>query len=294
MDVEVATNPSRALPRYARALLRPVAEGLAGLLLTATLVALLADAVLARVSLQGSTLGVLLRGIRPFGALGTREALVVAVGRSGVLLLVALALAALVGGGAGVAFALSGSRAVRAVAWALGTVGVALPSFFWAMLLQLAVVIVYGRTGALLVPTQGYGLDRHLVLPALALGARPVAYLFRTTAVAVEEARHAEYVRLARAKGLGEGAILVRHLLPSTAGAVLAGAGLAARSALSSLAIVEYVFAWYGAGFGFIHAVATGDRRLATALVVAFAVLFALVGGGTALGARLLDPRIAR
>lgn len=294
MDASVSTRPAHRLQYYAQFLLRPLAEGLAGLLVTGLLVAALAELVLARVSLQGFTLNILLRNLRPFGNLGTREAFALALGRSGVLLLTAFALAALVGVGAGIVYALSGSRPIRAVAWTLGTAGVALPSFFWAMLLQLAVIALFARTGRLLLPTQGYGLDRHVVLPALALGVRPVAYLFRTTAAAVEEARHAEYVRLARAKGLGEGYILRRHLLPTTAGAVLGGMNLAARGTLSSLAIIEYVFDWHGAGFGFIYAVANGDRHLATALVVAFAVLFALVGSATTIGARLLDPRLER
>ncbi len=250
--------------------------------------------VLARASLRGVTLNLILRRTSPFQGLSTAEALAIALGRSAALLLLALGGATLLGIGAGVAFALARSRPARAVVWALGTVGVALPSFVWALLLQLAVIALYARTGRLPFPTQGYGLDRHLVLPALALGARPVAYLFRTTAAAVEEVRHADFVRLAWAKGLGEGYILFRHLLPSAAGAVLGGVGLAARGALSSLAIVEYFFEWHGAGFGFIEAVARGNTSFATALALAFATLFALVGGGVTIGARLLDPRLER
>ena len=294
MDADLIASSSHSPPQSARVLLRLLAEGLVGLLLTAGLVVLITEAVLSRVSLQGLTLNVLLRESTPFPGQGTAGALAVAIRRSGALLLAALGGAALLGIGTGVAYALAGSRLVRTATWALGTAGVALPSFFWAMLLQLAVIAVVVRTDVLLFPTQGYGLDRHLVMPALALGARPVAYLFRTTAVAVEEAKHHDFIRLARAKGLGEGYILFRHLLPTTAPAVLGGLGLAARSALSSLAIIEYVFDWHGAGYGFIWAVARGDQRLATAIAVAFAVLFALVGSGAAIGSRLLDPRIAR
>ena len=297
MEAGLATSsphPLRHFARVGRALLRPLVEGAIGLATTAILVVVITDTVLSRVSLSGVTLNIILRSTSPFRGLGTSEAVAVAVGRSGALLLAALGGAALVGIGAGIAFALSSSRTTRAVTWGLGTVGVALPSFFWAMLLQLAIVTIAVRTGKLLLPSQGYGLDRHLVMPALALAARPIAYLFRTTAVAVEETRHADFIRLARAKGLGPGHILFRHLLPNTAPAVLGGLALAARSTLSSLAIIEYVFDWHGAGYGFIYAVATGDQRLATALVVTFAVLFALVGSATGIAARLIDPRIER
>lgn len=62
--------------------------------------------------------------------------------------------------------------------------------------------------------------------------------------------------------------------------------------ALSSLAIIEYVYDWHGAGYGLIWALAAGDGRLVTALVLAFATLFTLVGGATAIAAHLLDPRV--
>ncbi len=294
MDADLATGSARPSPGAACVLLRPLAEALVALALTAALVLVATDAVLDRVSVQGLTLNVLLRDSPPFPGLGTAGAGGLALRRSGVLLLAALGGAALLGVGAGVAYATTRFRFLRAASWALGTVGVALPSFFWAMLLQLAVIAIVVRTGRLVLPTQGYGLDRHLLLPALALGARPVAYLFRTTATAVEEARHHDFIRLARAKGLDERRVLLRHLLPTAAPAILGGLGLATRGALSSLAIVEYVFDWQGAGYGFIWAVIRGDQRLASALAVAFALLFALVGGATTIGSRLLDPRIAR
>ena len=61
-----------------------------------------------------------------------------------------------------------------------------------------------------------------------------------------------------------------------------------------SLAIVEYVFAWNGAGLGFIHAVANGKTDFAVALAVGFALLFALVGVIVGAAGRTFDPRIPR
>lgn len=277
-----------------RVLLRPLAEGLVGLALTAALVLAITHAVLDRVSLQGLTLNVILRASSPFPDMGTARAVAVALGRSGTLLLAALGGAALLGIGTGVAFAVTRSRLVRGGVWALGTLGVTLPSFCWALLLQLAVIAAAARGGAPPLPFQGYGLDRHLLLPALALGLRPVAIVFRTTATALEDAKHQDFIRLARAKGLSQRRVLLGHLLPIALPTALGGLGLAARGALSSLAIIEYVFDWHGAGYGFIWALARGDRALVTAIALAFALLFALVGGGMAVGSRLLDPRIER
>lgn len=223
------------------------------------------------------TIGVLLRGTDPFRGMATAEALGTAVGRSGALLLTALAAAALLGGAAGTAYAFAPSRALRGAAWAVGTLGVALPSFFWAMVLQLVVVLWYGRTGHLLLPTSGFGLDAHLVLPALALAARPAAYLFRTTATALDEARRGDYVRTARAKGLLESVIASRHVVPNAVPGIANGVALAMRTSLSSLAIVEYVFSWNGAGFGFIHALANGRIAFATLVLLAFVALFTAI-----------------
>lgn len=261
------------------------------LALTAVIVAVLTQAALANVDINSLTLSIIMRGSDPFREMDVPEATAVAMGRSGALLLVALGAATLVGLAAGVAYALSGSRVVRGVSWAIGTAGVSLPSFFWAMLLQLAVVLVFLRTETRFLPTSGFGLDEHLVLPAIAVAARPAAYIFRTTATALEDVRHDDYVRSARAKGLIESLIARRHIFPNAGPAVVAGFGIAARSALSSLAIIEYVFSWNGAGFGFIHSIANDRVDLAIALAVAFALVFTLVSIAVAVLARALDPR---
>lgn len=276
------------------ALRLPLLQGLAAAAVTAVLVAWATERILREADLDTLTLNVLLRGSDPFQGLGIPQALPLALSRSLVLVAAALAGALVVGLGAGAAYALSSSPLVRSAAWGAGTVGVSLPSFFWAMLLQLAVVLWYVRTRSVLLPTAGFGLDQHLILPAVALGMRPAAYLFRTTATALEEVRHGDYVRSARAKGLPESVIARRHIFPNAAPAIAGGLGLALRSALSSLAIVEYVFAWHGAGFGFIHAVANGKTELAVAIAVAFALLFALVGIAVGTAGRAFDPRIAR
>src|SRR5688572_10407936 len=155
-------------------------RALAAFLLTSLLVVWLADLALSGANLGELTIGVLLRGTDPFREQTVLEAVAISVARSGALLAVALLAAAIVGIGAGAAYSLSSSRALRAAAWAVGTAGVSLPSFFWAMLLQLVVVLVFVRTQTRILPTAGFGIDEHLILPALALGARPAAYLFRT------------------------------------------------------------------------------------------------------------------
>src|SRR5205814_3252651 len=130
----------------------------------------------------------------------------------------------------------------------------------------------YGPNGCWHRCPGGFGVDQHLILPAIALAMRPAAYIFRTTATALDEARHAPHVITAWAKGLGPPLVARRHVARNAAPAVLAGMALGAKTALSSLAIVEFVFTWNGAGYAFILSVATGNVAFASAIALVFAV----------------------
>ena len=260
------------------------------LVATALLVVWLTDFAINAAPLDDLTLRLLLAGKAPFQGLSLPEALWTAVSRSAILVGAALAAAIAIGVLAGAAYAFSRTGFIRAVAWSVGTVGASLPSFFWAMLLQLVVVLVYIRTQRLLAPISGgFGVDEHLILPAIALAMRPAAYIFRTTATALEEARHAPHVITAWAKGLAPTAVAGRHVARNAAPAVLSGMALGAKTALSSLAIVEFVFTWNGAGYGFILSVATGNVAFASAIALVFAVALALMGTLVGLATRAMN-----
>ena len=210
-----------------------------------------------------------------------------AVGSSAILLLTALGGAIAIGVPAGVAYGWSNNRPLKAAAWSVSTLAASLPAFFWAVVIELAMVVIWIRYGVRFLPTAGFGIDDHLVLPSLALGIRPAAYIFRLTATAVEEIGHADYVRSAIAKGLGGRQLLARHVLPNAAPNIIAATVLGARGALSSLVLIEYVFIWGGAGLTFVQALGNQKLGLATALAIAFA-------GGSALLALAADAARAR
>src|SRR5205085_369284 len=113
--------------------------GIGSLLGTALLVLWVTDFAIHAAPLGDLTLGILLAGRAPFSGLALPEAVWTAVSRSGILMAAALLVAVVIGVSAGAAFAFSRSRVIRGIAWAVGTVGASLPSFFWAMLLQLVV-----------------------------------------------------------------------------------------------------------------------------------------------------------
>ena len=252
-------------------------ETLLPLLLSVTLIAFLVATLVNRVDARELRLNTLLMGTRPIRVLGDAELFAYALGSSLVLLVAAVGAAVVVGVPAGVAYASSRNRVLRAIAWTVGTLGAALPTFFWAVAGELVLIAIFVATGTYVLPRAGFGLDQHLVLPALALGIRPAATVFRLTAIAVEEVRHQDYVRTAVAKGLSGARVLVRHVLPNAAPSILAAIVLAARGALSSLAVVEFVYVWGGAGLTFIQAVATRQAALAAGLAIAFAVASALL-----------------
>ena len=211
-----------------------------------------------------------------------------AVGSSALLMFTSIAGAIAVGVPFGIAYGWSSTRVLKAFAWSVSTLAASLPAFFWAVAIELLMILLWVQWGIRFLPTAGFGIDEHLVLPSLALGIRPAAYIFRLTSTAVEEIGHADYVRTAIAKGLGERLLLVRHVLPNAAPNIIAATVLGARGALSSLVIVEFVFIWGGAGLTFVQAL--GNRRLE--LATALALSFAVGSGLLALAADLVRARV--
>lgn len=269
----------------ARALLATAATAF---LATLALV-LVSDLLFARLEAGELHLNTSLLGWRPLGRLATVDALLSAIGRSLALLLVTIAGATVIGIGAALLHATASWRAARGMLWLLGTAGASLPTFFWAVAAQLALISLYEGTSKTvwLLPHFGFGLDEHLILPAFALGLRPASYVFRLTASAIEEVRRGEYVRTATAKGLSQAAVMRRHVVPNALPGMAAGAVLGARAALSSLAIVEFFFGWGGAGVSFIQAVVDGNGGVAAALLTMFIVLSSALGAlSEALAAR--------
>jgi peptide/nickel transport system permease protein len=279
-----------ALDRLARGQLiaRVLVDTLLPLAVAAVVVAVLTDALVNRIDAGELRTNTLLMGTRPIRAVSHFEEFVIALGSSAVLLVAAVGGAIAVAIPAGIAYAWSTNRAIRGPVWAVATFAASLPAFFWAIGLELAIAAVWSITGVRVLPIAGFGIDEHLVLPAVALGARPAAYVFRLTASAVEEIRHSDYVRTAVAKGLRERDLLARHVLPNAAPAIVAACVLGARGALSSLLIVEFVYIWGGAGLTFVQAIGARQAALAGGLAFTFAIASALL----ALAAQLVQARV--
>ncbi|MEW5826517.1 MAG: ABC transporter permease subunit [Candidatus Bipolaricaulota bacterium] len=175
----------------------------------------------------------------------------------------------------------------------LSMLGASTPSFFLALLLQLFVLLLTRSAGRAILPVGGFGWGLHLVLPTLVLAARPVSQIARITFIRTREVLNEDFVRTARAKGVGRWDVLAGHVARNVAVPVLTTAAVSLRFALASLPVVEIYFAWPGAGRKLLQALSDGDANLAVGLLLALAFLFFLVQLLLEWVFPALDPRLA-
>jgi len=171
-------------------------------------------------------------------------------------------------------------------------VGVSVPSFFAALLLQLAAIQMTRILGHPILPVGGFGWDKHIILPALVLAARPIAQIARVTFVSVGEVLDQDYVRTAHSKGLQARQVLIFHVIRNAAIPILTTVGLSLRFSLSSLPVVEFFFGWPGLGFTLLKAISRQDDNLTVALVLCLGTLFILVNLILEIIYHFIDPRL--
>jgi ABC-type dipeptide/oligopeptide/nickel transport system permease component len=159
--------------------------------------------------------------------------------------------------------------------------------------LQLGWLPVSGRgEGSWLRPADWADLARHVLLPAITLGAFAMASIARLTRSAMLEVLHQDYVRTARAKGLDEAGVLVRHALKNAAIPILTIVGLQFGTLLGGAVVTETVFAWPGIGRLAIQSISNRDYPVVQSAVLLVAISFVLVNLLVDLAYGWLDPRI--
>lgn len=225
------------------------------------------------------------------GQLPVSQLLREAYGNSMVLLLIALLAAAVIGLGLGTAAALykRGSLGLLTVA----TLGISVPSFFAALLLQQAVIRSQNAFGRRLLSVGGFGWDYgHMVLPLLVLAAWPLAYLTRSTFISLSHVMQQDYIRVANAKGLHQRRIVLSHAFANMAVPVLTAVVVSLRFSLSTLPVVEFFFGWPGMGLRLIEAIDGRQTEVVVALAFALGLTFLLVNLLLDVIYRVIDPRL--
>ena len=208
------------------------------------------------------------------------------------LLFAALTIAVLIGVPLGIWAAVR-----RNTPWALMTIvgsiaGISMPSYFAALLLQIAAIKLTQHFGRTVLPAGGFGWDLRLLFPAIVLALRPLAQITRVTFISVSEVFSYEYVRTAKSKGLGARRVLLWHVLRNALLPILTTISLSLRFSLSSLPVVEFFFGWQGLGYHLLSSISSHDDDFTIAMLLCLGLLFIVVNFLLDISYFFIDPRL--
>jgi peptide/nickel transport system permease protein len=230
------------------------------------------------------------------------------------LALAAMAIAGAVGVGLGLLL-VAGGRIARVLRIAL-IGGASVPTFLLGLLLILlfysklhllpasgrvddTLVAPSGPTGLLLVDSILHGelnvfwsALTHIVMPAFTLALLPALAIARTLATSCEHVMREDYVRTARAKGLRDRTVLLRHALRNASGPALTMSGLQFGLLLGGIVVVEQIFAWPGLGRYIDQSIAYADFPAITGTTLLLGAAYVIVNFLVDLAQAWADPRI--
>lgn len=203
------------------------------------------------------------------------------------LALSAMLIATLVGVSVGVACAVKPNSWFDRLALGFTYIGISFP-VYWVGLLFIVLFAVTLRW----LPASGYGSIKFLVLPALTLGMRSIAYLARITRSAMLEVLSADYIRTARAKGLSERTVRWHHALRNALIPVVTVIGLDFGAYLTGSILTETIFSWPGIGRYVVQAISRRDLPAVQGAILFLSVVFVLVNVVTDIAYQRVDPRV--
>ena len=203
------------------------------------------------------------------------------------LAVVALLVCAAIGIPVGMIAAARRGSGVDHAAGVLTLLGLSVPNFALGPVLILVFSVLLGW-----LPVSGRGGMAHLILPAVTLGAALAAILTRMVRTAVMEQLSADYVRTARAKGLSESAVLLRHAFRNALIPVLTILGLQFGTLLAGTIVTETIFSWPGIGRLAVQSIAARDYPLLQGCILVIAVSYVFVNLLTDFVYVLADPRV--
>jgi peptide/nickel transport system permease protein len=220
----------------------------------------------------------------------------------------------------GVLAAIRFRSALDAAAMSFALLGVSIPVFWLGWMLVYLLSVVPSHFGLNLFPISGrislqYSLHPithllvldallqgnlraaadalwHLVLPALTLGTIPLAIVAKITRSGMLEVLRSDYVRTARAKGLGEWAVLSHHALRNALVPILTVIGLQTGLLLGGAVLTEHIFAWPGVGRLAFDAISNRDMPLINGCILLFAAVFVIVNAVVDVLYAAANPRI--
>lgn len=199
----------------------------------------------------------------------------------------AMLLASLAGITAGVLSAIHQNSWIDYTCMMVAVGGVSMPGFWLGLML----IVVFSVTIGLL-PVGGFNTPSALILPTITLAANQMAVIARMTRSTMLDVLSQDYIRTARAKGLRERLVLLRHSLRNALIPTTTIAGLQLGYLLGGSVIVETVFSWPGIGRLMIDSIQMRDYTMVQAVALVYAVLMLTVNLVVDLVYAALDPRV--
>ena len=215
----------------------------------------------------------------------------------------------------GVISAIKQNSIIDYISMVISLLGVSMPIFWLGLILilvfsvQLHWLPVSGRIDIGFEPTKITGLYlldslltgnmvafksafMHLILPALALGSYSTAIIARMTRSTMLEVVRQDYIRTARAKGISETPVILKHALKNALIPIITVIGLQLGSLLGGAVLTETVFSWPGVGKYTVDAILSTDYPVVQGSVMMMAVIFVLVNLVVDIVYAFIDPRI--
>jgi peptide/nickel transport system permease protein len=203
------------------------------------------------------------------------------------LALAAMVVATVVGGILGMLAAVRQGTWVDTLATALSVTGVSVPIYWSALLL---IWLLSLRLAWL--PATGQGGLAYLLMPALVLGFASSGVIARLVRASLLEALNQDFITTARAKGLGEGVLLIRHALRNALIPVITVIGLQFGFLLGGTVVTETIFSRQGIGRLLVNAILWKDFPVVQGVVLLAALVYTVVNLGVDVAYAFLDPRI--
>ncbi len=218
-----------------------------------------------------------------------------------ILALAAITFATVIGILLGVLAALKKDTWLDASAIAASVAGVSMPSFFAGLLIAYFFgYLLHNFTGLDMTGsfweydafTGRHIVWRNLILPALALGIRPLAIIAQLTRSALLDVLSLDYIRTAYAKGLSTAKVIFRHALPNALNPVITAVSGWMAELLAGSFFVEYIFGWKGVGKLTVDALDKFDFPIVMGSVLLTAAIFIVVNLLTDMVYGIMDPRV--
>jgi peptide/nickel transport system permease protein len=187
----------------------------------------------------------------------------------------------------GILAALKRHSAVDTLCTVIAVAGQAMP-IFWLGIMMIIVFAVRLK----LLPASGYGTWQHFLMPAACLGAFLAPITMRLVRSGVVEVMNMEFIKTARAKGVGERTVVVKHAFRNACIPVITVLGLQFGQLLGGAIVTETVFAWPGVATLTVESIRNQDFPVVQCAVVMLALIIVVVNLAVDTIVALIDPRI--